>query len=674
MKKGKVIILLCAMLCSMVACGNGQEKILGTTTELQKSRVYRHGFAPDGIQWDTGLGWRYHICLEHEQEDTDCIGYFAFEQHMPKKSEKRTNYAQFLKQKWESGIIHVYCADMSEEEFFAQIQLKIEEMETEEVKNGKKEAVCLIDGHASISQIVRIDTEYNHWLYLREGERVYILHSEMHSANWQNFLNCWIEGAQASFAGKPLLTEGYSAVADALEEWKAYGAVRKVFTYCGLEIIYQGEVNAFHSIENGIVMERNYEGELISEKMVLQMVDSLPDDNTAEDMIMFFMEKYPEMTLCEKYLNQENAEQEFWIIEEAESIHGFFEGQDGTFYEVISSGRNLKETNSYMVAEMRRQLSYEWDAAICWEYHETDDTVFYENDANGYWYREVEIEEGEKITIAIEVLEEVPGELVMNRYIQISVFEEEETEPFQVIEECTTMYDCPLVLEDFNADGYLDMTIEYFYGANGGTAMHYVWSPSQKQFVRVSNELDYYGSYRIDYETKRLYMHYHGTAVSGTENMYRWKGETEYELVKSFTHDTVDDNEKVYVKIYRYEDGEKQILSDYKYSMEEYEERISEIWNIYYLDFVWETEMTDTDTGEKYIVRYAQMKEESGWFDMVYIFSSDTYLLQSISEVAPAEYECVCWEDKDADGVEEMYVSYQEGTQKGYDLWGILKP
>lgn len=205
MKRGKFFVLICAMLCSMVACGNGKEEIVGTTIEPQKSRVYRHCFASDGIQWETGFGWRYHVCLEHEQEEMDCIGYFASEQHIPKKSEKGTNYAQFLRQKWESGIIHVYCADMSEKEFFALIQLKIEELETEEVKNGKKEAVCLIDGNAAISQIVRIDTEYNHWLYLREGEKVYIIHSEMHSADWQNFLNCWINGAQASFAGKPLL-------------------------------------------------------------------------------------------------------------------------------------------------------------------------------------------------------------------------------------------------------------------------------------------------------------------------------------------------------------------------------------------------------------------------------------------------------------------------------------
>lgn len=136
----------------------------------------------------------------------------------------------------------------------------------------------------------------------------------------------------------------------------------------------------------------------------------------------------------------------------------------------------------------------------------------------------------------------------------------------------------------------------------------------------------------------------------------------------------MDDNEKVYVKINRYEDGVKKILSDYKYSMEEYEERLSEIWNIYYLDFVWETEITDTDTGEKYIVRYAQMKEESEWVDIVYIFSADTYLIQCISEVAPAEYERVYWEDKDVDGVEEMCVSYQDGIQKGYEVWEILKP
>lgn len=82
-------------------------------------------------------------------------------------------------------------------------------------------------------------------------------------------------------------------------------------------------------------------------------------------------------------------------------------------------------------------------------------------------------------------------------------------------------YESPFRFEDFNADGYLDLTVIYYYGANGGNASHYIFSPSKNEFVKLDSEFEYYGSYRVDYETRRLYMHDHATAIAGSETTYR---------------------------------------------------------------------------------------------------------------------------------------------------------
>lgn len=108
----------------------------------------------------------------------------------------------------------------------------------------------------------------------------------------------------------------------------------------------------------------------------------------------------------------------------------------------------------------------------------------------------------------------------------------------------------------------------------------------------------------MDHETRQLYMHYHGSAIAGTEITYQWKNEMDYEKIKQFDHNTQGDD--VLVKIVRYENGKEEILSDYLYPMDEYLERF-DIWGTYYEDFIWKQEVTDRSTGKKYFIRYAEV-------------------------------------------------------------------
>ena len=177
------------------------------------------------------------------------------------------------------------------------------------------------------------------------------------------------------------------------------------------------------------------------------------------------------------------------------------------------------------------------------------------------------------------------GELIDNVIYGVKIVDEKENKVLQELQVTSSYpHKSPFSFEDFNADGYLDLIVEYYYGSNGGTASRYIFSPSKEEFVELDSELDYYGMYGVDSETRRLYMHEHGSAISGTETTYQWKNEMDYEIIKQFDHDSVGDG--VQVTIIRYENGKEETLSDYLYSTGEYVERIDDIWGTYYEDFI----------------------------------------------------------------------------------------
>lgn len=281
-----------------------------------------------------------------------------------------------------------------------------------------------------------------------------------------------------------------------------------------------------------------------------------------------------------------------------------------------------------------------------------------------YW--EVEISPGYTLSFDISLSEEQAGEIFDTYVFEIAVFIPGEETPFQILEaESTELH--PFSLEDFNADGYQDLRVEFYYGANGGSAAHYLWSPSRGEFVEGPKELEYYGQYGIDYEKRQLFLHCHGSAISGSESIYQWSGEMDCELIRYFEHGEIYDFEQhedkgVQVDIYRYEDGQIQVLSEYRYPTEEYLSR-DDIWGIFDLDFVWEQEVALEGQERPCILRYTQETDGSDWLDYLFLFREDTYLICALEkQKAPAAYTDIVWEEE----TQRLAVHYEDGTTKRY--------
>ncbi len=204
--------------------------------------------------------------------------------------------------------------------------------------------------------------------------------------------------------------------------------------------------------------------------------------------------------------------------------------------------------------------------------------------------------------------------------------------------------------EDINADGYYDLCCNYYYGANGGTMSYCLWSPAEGKYVETPKDM-YYGNYSVDCENRRLYVHEHSSAVSGTELSYQWYGETGRRLVGKFKHDVSMNGKKVHVWIKKYIDGEFKVISDYRYAMEEYQKRFDEIWSVDNAEFLWEEKIRNKE-GEKRIIRYARIPKVAetgyiaGYIHSVYVFREDSYLEAVIEKESKQESDSISWDDE----------------------------
>lgn len=290
-------------------------------------------------------------------------------------------------------------------------------------------------------------------------------------------------------------------------------------------------------------------------------------------------------------------------------------------------------------------------------------------------YLEQELGPGLRLCFDCRMTDEYRGELFMDYTYEVAVSRPGEEDPFQILEVSSAEWK-PFSFEDINADGWLDLRVLYYYGANGGTLSFYLWSPSKGEFVCGPEELGYFGLYGVDQEKRQLHMHYHGTAVSGEEELYQWSGETDCELIRRFNHNETNERREMHIEICCYEDGQEKILSDYCYPMDEYMERDA-IWGIYTLDFVWEREVELPGQEGTCILRYAQERsfpededaeETEGkqeMLDYLFLFRQDTYLICALEhQVAPAAYTGLTWDEEQA----QLTVSYEGGEKQCY-LW-----
>lgn len=248
--------------------------------------------------------------------------------------------------------------------------------------------------------------------------------------------------------------------------------------------------------------------------------------------------------------------------------------------------------------------------------------------SNTYFYRK-DLGNGEMIRILAEKMEETSEEAGNDDYYRVRIYDEKKNELLQELQIHSFEKErSPFRFEDFNADGYF---------------------------------------------------HLHFLEAYGLEVTYQWKNEMDYEVIKRFLHDEAEGG--VLVKIARYEDGEEEFLSNYIYSQEEYAAR-DDISETYYEDFIWEKEVTDKSTGEKYMIRYAEVfqpeeaeKNNGIYYDgRIFVYDEDTYLVSVTHSEIVSESESIEWEDGSGDREQALVIHYVDGGESAFYLSGLIQP
>ena len=404
--------------------------------------------------------------------------------------------------------------------------------------------------------------------------------------------------------------------------------------------------------------------------------EALPVYENYRELREYLQTLYPDMWDCEFYTRKPGEYDPDPLIGlmMSDAEYGYY-CREGQWYQVcICTDAEIDTTNKpyyWVDSTFSYELDYSNYIASYW-YNVSDRGYVTERDlTQSTFYLEEEISPGQIFSFDCRATKEEEGELIVDSTYEVNVSVLGEEEPFQVLEVHSAEWE-PFSFEDFNADGFLDLMILYFYGANGGSAEHYIWSPSKEEFIQAPEELSYFGQYGIDQEKRQLSIHYHGSAISGSEYLYQWSGEMDCELIRYFHHDDIYDyEEKEYtgmqIDIRSYENGQEKLLSDYLYPMDEYMERDA-IWGIYCLDFVWEQEVTLEGQEGLCILRYAQENVEpeedaqadaEGYLDYLFLFREDTYLICALEkQEAMAAYTDIVWEEE----TQQLMVIYEDGS------------
>ena len=668
------ILILGSLAGGLLSCG--RKELLAA-----KKAAYPQQTSIDGaLQWGSGFHWEYFP--QSEIEDDGKIGCFVPEEGREQRL-KTAKQVQGTVDSWANNEqIAVFYDMLSEEDFFMLINSRARELTK---RYPKEEVVYRINGSTEIDQFVQLDTGKEHRLYIRDKDSVYILYGEIDNEGWQNFLKEWLFTCGLKWDGVTVMKED-GTISDTYTGEKSEG-MRSMFQYGEDCIKIDENVILFHRQEDGFYFKRESgdEEKQLVEEVILHPSDIRLEYDGWEEAVACFENRYPDMYSLETHLYGEDtlwdsekktSDLVFYKIKEPEGTRGFFRWNGRTF-EMFSWGMGSYENT---VDQVRRSIGYDYRACFLWE-REEDESILYEDKLAGKYSYIKDLGNEKVIRLQAEIIEKVEGELIDTITYGVKIFDEEEGEVLQEMQmDSSYVHESPFEFEDFNADGYLDLTVTYYYGANGGTASHYIFSPSKEEFVEVDSELDYYGMYSVDYKTRRLYMHYHGPAIYGTEITYQWKNEMDFEMIKQFDHDYEDNENNVRVKIVRYENGREEILSDYLYSAKEFVKR-DDIWGTYYEDFIWEKEVTDKSTGKKYMIRYTEVflpeeaeKNKGIYYDgRIYVYDEDTYLVSVTHSEIIEQSSSIALENGDGDEKQALVIHYVDGGESVFYLSGLIQ-
>ena len=702
--RGKYLAFLTLILCLCAGCSitdspketePGQDASMtneigckGTTVQIQGE-----------LHWNQTFSWTY--CSKEYEENGDGekeIGYFV-----PGAEAQNAGESSIQ----DDARVLVFRQELGDTPFYAKIEEEIE-----------KHSRCLIDliGNTELTLAIRMEAEGYYELHLQKDGVSYTLQGKgLEKEEWYCFLEELLLSSDLYWGERDAYTDTLFPMFIDDHRYSEGDCWWLQFDGELLPIKWDDLISC-NLYEDGLRIcfytDSQQEEEPLYRECLLHHGDEFPAFETEGELYDWFKEKLPSIQSYTAYPKKE-------VFEEARESEGENPGDwisEKTIYREM-----VTEEGQSLVYLTYQSMNYEFIYDTVWEdirdtpfdhydmfhvlglatYHGVsyDATISEDGLLNQYdnlrqkYYLQQEIGK-EVFSFAVERVylpgdaEKEPEEI--SRLWKISVYRNEENEAFQEIEVWSAAFqECPVSFYDFNADGFQDLIVYYYYGANGGSESRYLWSPSRENFVYFP-DLDYYGSYYVDPDTRRLHIHYHGSAISGSNEVYQWKNEMDCELIKDIKYypASFDSTESMVIKVTRYDGGREEMLSDYTYSREEYEARRDDIWGIYNEDFIWEQEVTVD--GETYILRYAQRPLEDmppTWGEKysgrLYIFREDTYLLSvreseiidpwSRMEWAEKDEEKWPWSIRPEDGEEKYLIIHYRNPLTGEEdgSWGI---
>ncbi|MDE5893965.1 MAG: hypothetical protein K2H45_13685 [Acetatifactor sp.] len=213
--------------------------------------------------------------------------------------------------------------------------------------------------------------------------------------------------------------------------------------------------------------------------------EALPVFETYRELREYLQTLYPDMWDCEFYTRKTGEYDPDPLIGlmTRDAEYGYY-CREGQWYQVcICEDAEIdasKEPYYWVESTLSYRLNYD-NYRASYQYHVSDRGYVAEGDLtqNTFFYLEEEISPGQIFSFDCRVTEEEEGELIVDSTYEVAVSVPGAEEPFQILEVHSAEWE-PFSFEDFNADGFQDLRILYFYGANGGSAAHYIWSPSRE--------------------------------------------------------------------------------------------------------------------------------------------------------------------------------------------------
>ncbi|MBD5510619.1 MAG: hypothetical protein HDR08_05120 [Lachnospiraceae bacterium] len=596
-----VLFLCCLFAGSLSGCG---ERANGILTEKYTAEDFSLG----ELSWEQDFGWIYCAYAEKAAKEPEKImqactdgeatwkaeGCFAADRRMQTPAQ-----VEVMRSSMSQEALLTHINTLSEKLFLCNMSVN-----------------CVIAGDVAITQLIRVDAGEEHWLYLQQGEAVYALYGFMAEESWQAFLEDWLFESELKWDGETVCGNRSELPAGGGGEEEP--ELCKYFLYDEFRIyLADSRVLSCQHDEEGfsLKLERDKEEEGDEKgtevcEFWMQAGVSLPDCGTEADYLSYFEENYPTMSYYRVDLKSwkpgEKADyDDVWRqIEDSEGKYAFFY-RDG----IPCAAGILGEDFIGAVGKLKRQSDYDMDYGY-WQREENGD--IYCKDALGGFFEYIEQEvNGERLIITIQDIddrEDRKDEEIFD-YMEVSVRKEGEEEPLQVfyIWKCASPDAWPSYFEDINADGYQDLIVVNTFAAANLNAATFLWLPSEGRFSEDTGVLDFYSDYYVDAVNRRIHVHTHGSAITGSWDTYQWTGESGLERIKFFSHVEGFGN-TVEVQVSRYENGREEVWMDCAYDMEGFDELYEDIYNSYEWDCVWEQEVTNKETGEKFTLRYLEIR------------------------------------------------------------------